>query len=845
MMDRIREGEERYQRGDLFGARSSFEEVLAHDPDNPEALNDMGVVCLSLGRVVDAIVYFHRALKACPDHPEANENIKDCLLGRTVIRPPNAEQCIPGLSHSDVPSLSPSLIRRLNSGRPWRFAIVAYSDVERDPERRLRWGDHWFKTRLARALESLGHEVVEEAPDILVHLFGVPLRSLPKDTFNIVWIHSHPDLVMKEDIARYHEVFCLSPFFTEKISQWGIPVRVLFGATDFQPIPDARLEHEVVFVGNAKGRRGRKIIEDLGDLRSLPFSLEVWGEGWEGLLPRDFWKGLYYPNEELNRLYATSRVVLNDHHEDMRREGFINPRVLDVLASGGSCVSDYNPVIETVLPAMVPMYSAPPELTSTIVNMVRGSRWRTGTTSVATRRVATHTFIAVAGAITERIEKAAIIGGRFKRYQELRLGESQLLTASEGSEADQRSGSSSCAISRTTLAAWPNDLSQASPEKIWERKCLDLLGGTIQRPLFFVHHGFGGGATLYRDKLFREWLSRGRPVLMYLENFGTGLRVLELLCNQKQIQLRLGQKADVGTLVANFAFDEVFYNNAVSFLRPEGVPRLLEELKERSSARLTIAFHDFFPVCPSWNLLSHRGEYCGLPSIDICRHCLAINPHVLPNVIRDIDMWRGRWSRALRVADSLVFFSWNTAELVGKVYSMDSGKLEVKPHKVDHGPSRKPKLDFSGGLHIGVVGLISYPKGSQIVIELSRLVRKHSLPIRITVIGTLIGSSAPSEVMVTGPYKVTDLPDIIERTGANVFLIPSICPETFSYVTSELIEMRVPVCCFDLGAPSERVREYEHGLVIANMDVEAVLGQIIGFYEKLKGAKAYASEMRA
>jgi spore maturation protein CgeB len=70
----------------------------------------------------------------------------------------------------------------------------------------------------------------------------------------------------------------------------------------------------------------------------------------------------YYENTGLNELYAASKIVLNDHHDDMQREGFINPRVLDVLASGGFVVSDDVLEINDIMDSCVPTYHSPEEL---------------------------------------------------------------------------------------------------------------------------------------------------------------------------------------------------------------------------------------------------------------------------------------------------------------------------------------------------------------------------------------------------------------------------------------------------------------------------------------------------
>ncbi len=41
--------------------------------------------------------------------------------------------------------------------------------------------------------------------------------------------------------------------------------------------------------------------------------------------------------------------------------------------------------------------------------------------------------------------------------------------------------------------------------------------------------------------------------------------------------------------------------------------------------------------------------------------------------------------------------------------------------------------------------------------------------------------------------------------------------------------MGLPVACFDLGAPAERVRNYEKGLIISKIDAETALREIEGF----------------
>jgi len=68
----------------------------------------------------------------------------------------------------------------------------------------------------------------------------------------------------------------------------------------------------------------------------------------------------------------------------------------------------------------------------------------------------------------------------------------------------------------------------------------------------------------------------------------------------------------------------------------------------------------------------------------------------------------------------------------------------------------------------------------------------------------------------------------------NVGFFPSIWPETFSFVVQEMMDMGVPLCCFDLGAPAERVGSYRLGRIIPEVSPEAALGSISELYRSLR-----------
>jgi hypothetical protein len=128
-------------------------------------------------------------------------------------------------------------------------------------------------------------------------------------------------------------------------------------------------------------------------------------------------------------------------------------------------------------------------------------------------------------------------------------------------------------------------------------------------------------------------------------------------------------------------------------------------------------------------------------------------------------------------------------------------------------------------MHIAVVGQITAPKGAEVVRDLALLLQERNPRARLTLVGTLAAPATqlPDTVLVTGPYDKKHLADVLHNLGVTVGLISSIWPETFHYVTQELIALRLPLVCFDLGAPAERIRVWEHGMVARNVSAKAAL----------------------
>lgn len=266
--------------------------------------------------------------------------------------------------HAFRRALSYAMSSKGRGGR--RIAVVSGSDIHGHLGEQLQWGDFWIKQELIAAITAAGNVPVEPwmHPDVVVHLAG-GILDLPDAKEHVLWIHSHPEKLSKEWLCQYDRIYSISPKVCAWVQKLDLVCEWLPMATGKRTVEVPAVKEQVVFVGNALPMRGghRKVVDDmLAVCAQMPaVDFKVWGSGFRDL-PPGVLCGAYLPYHEVDSLYAASAITLNDHRPEMAREELINPRILDVLASGGFVVSDRNKQVEAMFGEVVPQYGSADEL---------------------------------------------------------------------------------------------------------------------------------------------------------------------------------------------------------------------------------------------------------------------------------------------------------------------------------------------------------------------------------------------------------------------------------------------------------------------------------------------------
>lgn len=365
-----------------------------------------------------------------------------------------------------------------------------------------------------------------------------------------------------------------------------------------------------------------------------------------------------------------------------------------------------------------------------------------------------------------------------------------------------------------------------------------LLNSLPPETILIVDHTLGGGANHYRDTLIGEHLSKNHNVLLWTFSPVVLSFQLDFISPSNK---RQSYKVDFSTwdaLIECQQIAELIFNNAVSYPQPERVPETLSRFLSASKQkrRLTLLVHDFFMVCPSHFLINNKGQYCKIPDIDQCQSCLPTIETPLTKLFdpRDIKLWRSLWLHTLQLATEIVCFSNNSRSLLLRAYpELLEQRIQVRPHRLDYCKGNYHYPGPGTPIRVAIVGAIGQHKGSDQFVALANAGRSRAHDIQFFVIGSLIHREKPENIIETGPYQRSQLPEFLQKFSIHIALVLSICPETFSYVTHELIQLGVPLITYAIGAQGEAVQHYPLGRAVELTDAQGLLETIFDFKNEL------------
>lgn len=332
----------------------------------------------------------------------------------------------------------------------------------------------------------------------------------------------------------------------------------------------------------------------------------------------------------------------------------------------------------------------------------------------------------------------------------------------------------------------------------------------------YLTHDLGGGASTYLKRRIAADLAASQCAVTIEYSVFESIFHVAIQSSDKQIQFVSSTLADALDVVCS-STDKIVVNELASYPH---LGRALEDIAERVESHhcaLEVLIHDYLMICPSINLVNVNKRYCGLPGI-YCDCSKCYRNQKFYDVYEDsIVAYRATWHRLLLDAEEVVVFSESSSRLLENTFG-DIGNIVLRPHEV---PSLLSNITVKKApddpIVIGLIGRLTEHKGSRIIKELLNEIESRDLDVSIALIGKTDDDFdiKSDHFFEFGEYRLEDLPKLAAESGADVFFFPSVWPETFSYVCSEIIDMGYPLATFDLGAQQEKASGYEKGLVLS------------------------------
>lgn len=349
-----------------------------------------------------------------------------------------------------------------------------------------------------------------------------------------------------------------------------------------------------------------------------------------------------------------------------------------------------------------------------------------------------------------------------------------------------------------------------------------------------ISHGRGGGSALWSyDKIENQPLkvsitSDGILARVELSIFDSRFgwnsewkHVFQLLLTIKPDFLEIGSIALINQ------------SDQQKFLRE--LNQFIEELGQKPFK--TFVIHDFHSVCPSYNLLDFKGDFCEVPRVEKCSSCFEINMFI-PFTLRKegVTTWRSQYSQIIEKCNLVVFLSQDSQKWFKKAFP-DVNVL-TKIIQLDEWinfPSNRNEIisgtkskDFAKKLLF--LGNLNYAKGSEIVNSLAKYSElEGNEHLEIHLLGAL-DVMPHKNVNYHGEYSREELPLKLSLVAPDYIFFASIWPETYCIAAEEAVRLGYRVLAFDIGAIPERI-ELRNGFVKLPLTLAS---DTLKLYEKLK-----------
>jgi len=258
---------------------------------------------------------------------------------------------------------------------------------------------------------------------------------------------------------------------------------------------------------------------------------------------------------------------------------------------------------------------------------------------------------------------------------------------------------------------------------------------------------------------------------------------------------------------------------------------MLPLLAKQYGSKVILTIHDYFLLCPEYNLLLPDNRMCGQthcqPQNLTCLNCMSAKMGTDP---QNYMTERAKLvPQIIEAADTIIVPSQFVANKINEAFG-ETEKVKVVPHGVDVGCKVCRNRNLNK-LKIGFLGNFCMQKGADIFLTLANLF-SYEDEYSFCIIGNINPTYEKAidilNVQRKGKYTLQTLPGMLH--DIDVLVILSLWDETFCLTLTEAQGLGIPVIATKVGAIQDRVIHEETGYLVDHKDV----GQIAQLIRQIR-----------
>lgn len=334
---------------------------------------------------------------------------------------------------------------------------------------------------------------------------------------------------------------------------------------------------------------------------------------------------------------------------------------------------------------------------------------------------------------------------------------------------------------------------------------IDSLGSINSRSprVLLISHDLGGGVDRYIKDL--SVMAKGNIeyfILRGLNSEGIKLSYIDHVTHTESSILLTGivgdNMATWGKLISALGIKRIHINHI------HGWPSEIVSFVTSFNKDIYITAHDYYLSSPNYHLYP-EGMKCQDSSWPL-----------------EEEFWKAKLEALIMSAKKIIAPSSSVYEYLTQDYPY--ANIETIPH-----PQKISKIDYP--VKVAILGKLSKEKGGNIVRAMIDICNRKNLNVNFSLIGYSF-DDYPDSLHITGSYNDSEIQSLIKSEKPDIFIFPSVVPETFSYTLSYAIAADVYIMAYDIGAFSERLEGYKRcTLLPAGSSADAWVDKIVSAFD--------------